>query len=155
MDRTTKQIKDVSLIEKELCQTPSGILAFYSEDEKVIQEAINFLYKDKNIFIFFAEDDEIYENIKLDSFVSFTTIRNQAAGSGKKKLPQSGYYLFSVTINGIIKLVEDKKIVGMLQSEYSKKYHPTSNQEYIDFAPIQKILYIDSEEIQAFEETGN
>lgn len=155
MNRTINIIKDVNLIEKELNETPSGVLAFYSEEEKVIQEATNFLYKDKNIFIFFAENDELFEKIRLNTFVSFTILRNTKKEKSKKPQNNIESYLISVTINGIIKLVDDKKLINSLQTQYTVKYHPGSKQEKIDFVPIERILLIDSEEIQAFEEIGN
>ena len=155
MNKTINQIKDVELIEKELNQTASGVLAFYSKAETVVQDAVNFLYKDKNIFIFFDDDDEYYEKISLDSSVSFTTIRNGSLKHVENPQQSSLYYLFSVTINGIIKTVDDKKLVNFLLTNYSQKFTPASIKEPDDPQKPERILYIDSEEIQAFEEIGD
>ncbi len=155
MNKTVNQITDVSQIEKELDQTASGVLAFFSKDELVVQDAVNFVYKDKNIFIFFDNDDENYEKIKLDTFVSFTIVKSNSLEKNKKIQESSGYYLFSVTINGTIKTVDDNKLISLIQKNYFQKYDQNSDQQPVESKPIVRILYIDSEEIQAFEETGD
>ena len=154
MKKIVNQITDISQIQKELELTVSGVLAFYSKDEEVVQDAVNFLYKDKNIFIFFDDEDEFYEKIDRDSLVSFTTIRSSSLEQNKMNEQPSDYYLFSITINGSIKSVDDKKLLSLLLTDYSQKYNLKSLQESTDILTKDRILYIDSEEIQAFEEIG-
>jgi hypothetical protein len=159
MNKIVNQIKDVNLIEKELDESSSGVLAFMAEEDKLVQIATNYLYKDKNIFIFFSVDDELYETIKFDSYSNFTVIKNEVDKlkdhQKKKHEIKPKYYLFSITVKGIIRQVEEKKLIESCQISYTEKYSKLSSQESIDFSPIQKVVIIDSEEIQAFEELGN
>lgn len=159
MNKLITQIKDIDLIEKELNKSSSGVLACHAQEDKLIQMATNYLYKDKNVFIFFAEDDEVFDTIKFNSHSDFTIIKNesgQVSDYKKKKheiIPK--YYMFSITVKGIIKQVEEKKLIETCQSAYAEKYSGKTSQGSIDFSPIQKVVIIDSEEIQAFEEIGN
>ena len=71
MQKVISQIRDIEVIEKELMDNPIGVLALSLKDEKIVQEAITFLYQDKNIYFFFKENDEEFEDINMESNVSF------------------------------------------------------------------------------------
>ena len=53
-------------------------------DEKFEQLSTPFLYKDKNIFLFFTHNDELYDDIQFESLVSFTILRNVKDRKTKK-----------------------------------------------------------------------
>ncbi len=154
MKKSVNPIRDMNLIEKELNESPSGVLALRNNDDDVVQRATNFLYLDKNVYIFFGEEDEFYEKINFDHYVNFTVIKNSEIKKTKRPKFIPSYYLFSITVTGIIKKVEDAKVIDNLYRNYSRKYSSDSKQENLDFSVIKKIILIDTEEIQAFEEVG-
>ena len=100
MQRIINQIRDLELIESELNNTTVGVLALYIDDEKTIQYPTTFLYRDKNIYIFFKNDDELYESIKYNSNASFTIIKQEKVKHGKKLDFTPTYQMFSITLNG-------------------------------------------------------
>ena len=86
MQRVTNEIRDLEPIESELKHTSVGVLALYIDDEKTIQYPTTFLYRDKNIYIFFKNSDELYESIKYNSSASFTVIREEKSKKIKRKV---------------------------------------------------------------------
>ena len=73
--KKTFQIRDLELIEKELSENFVGVLAVTLKNEKVVQTATTFVYMDKNIYIFFNNESEIYEDINLDINGSFIILK--------------------------------------------------------------------------------
>ncbi len=150
MHKTISQIRDIEVIEKELMNNPIGVLAMSLKDEKISQQAITFLYQDKNIYFFFKENDEEFEDIKLESSVSFTIVKNDKI----KKVSDFNllYNVISITITGLIKVVDDPKLVNTLIENYRNKYSKEADKE--GETKLTKVVFIDTEEIQAYEETG-
>ena len=150
MHKTISQIRDIEVIEKELMNNPIGVLAMSLKDEKISQQAITFLYQDKNIYFFFKENDEEFEDIKLESSVSFTIVKNDKI----KKVSDFNllYNVISITITGLVKVVDDPKLVNTLIENYRNKYSKEADKE--GDTKLTKVVFIDTEEIQAYEETG-
>jgi len=122
MQKIISQIRDIVVIEKELVNNPIGILALNLKDEKITQLAITFLYQDKNVYFFFKDNDEEFEHIKLDCKVSFTIVKNDKIKKTQKADFTLLYNILSVSISGLIKVVDDPKLVDTLRENYIKKY---------------------------------
>jgi nitroimidazol reductase NimA-like FMN-containing flavoprotein (pyridoxamine 5'-phosphate oxidase superfamily) len=156
MKKVVTQIRDIEQIEKELNNNPVGVLALSAEGDKIIQIAATFLYQDKNIYFFFNNSDEILENISFNSVVSFTILKNDLV-KGSKKSAKSDfnptYCMFSISISGLIKEVEDDKSISNLKKSYLKKYSTKSDEKEKNLKNA-KVIFIDTEEIQALEEFG-
>lgn len=150
MEKHIRQIRDIELIEKELHNTHVGILALH-EDEKVLQIPTIFLYLDKNIYIF-LEDEEIYQALHFDSHASFALIRNEKPRKSSKQENRNSYQALSITISGSLRKVDEQKL-DEIKSGFVKKYS-VNGDESEKAALNGKAVIIDSEEIQAFEETG-
>jgi nitroimidazol reductase NimA-like FMN-containing flavoprotein (pyridoxamine 5'-phosphate oxidase superfamily) len=153
MHKKISQVRDLGMIEKELSENLSGVLALNIENDKLIQVAVTYIYLDKNIYIFFREENEFYENIQFGSNVAFTVSKNQKVRKNKSLPFDPAYGLLSVTVSGMIRKVEDQKLIEDLRQSYARKYEkvPDGN---IDEKILNKIVIVDSEEIQAFEEIG-
>lgn len=144
MQKTVNQIRDLKKIEEELTKNSIGVLAVLDE-EKVYQLTTTYLYLDKNIYFFFPEGSELYESIKLDSNVSFTVVKNHQVKAAKNSTSSS--IIFSVTISGLLKKIDDAKIHDDVKKNMKKKYSVESPAK-----GLKNLIMIDSEEIQAFEE---
>jgi hypothetical protein len=153
MHKNITQIRDLDLIESELKINLAGVLALNHGNDRITQIATPFLYQDKNIYIFFNNDDEFFESIKFNDYASFTIIKVERAKKTKEMDFDPTYNFFSICVKGPIKNIDDNKFIEDLRQNYLKKYKKNVEGE-IDFAPLSKIIIIDSEEIQAFEETG-
>ena len=159
MHKVVSQIRSLDLIEKELNRNLSGVLAVtHSDEERIIQLAKTFIYLDKNIYIFFDADDEVFENIHLETRVSFTVLKNERDKENKARKNKQDfietYRLFSISIMGIMRKVEEQKILEDIRQNYIAKYSQRSASEIKDYSSLDKLVIIDTEEIQAFEETG-
>jgi len=152
MQKTISQIRDIEVIEKELMNNPIGVLALSLKDEKITQQAITFLYQDKNIYFFFKENDEEFEDLKLESRVSFTIIKNDKIKKAARTDFNPVYNILSITITGLIKVVDDPKLISTLVGSYVNKYSKQTEKE--ENFRLMKVVFIDSEEIQAYEEIG-
>jgi len=154
MNKIISQIRDLDLIEKELNNSTGGVLAVNIDNEIAIQIATTFLYRDKNIYIFFNNKNELFDNIPFNASGSFTIIKNEKV----KKIPKIDfhpvYYLFSISVTGTIKKVDEQKVVDELKKSYFKKYSKKQDHTKKDMAALGKLIIIDSEEIQALEEVG-
>ncbi len=153
MHKVVNQIRDLELIEQELSSNPVGVLALMVENEKVFQIATTFIYLDKNIFIFIDNEEEIFDKIQFDSNVTFTIIKYGKLKKAKDIDFDPTYNLISISIVGIIKKIDDQKLFEELQQNYLIKYKKNVGGE-VNLAGLSRAVIIDSEEIQAFEETG-
>lgn len=145
-------IRDISTIEEQLNSAPAGIINFHAED-KLIQYPTSYVYIDKNIFIIFRDGEEYYGLIKYGSYATFNVIRE-----GKPKRSKSdsihGYKYISISINGSIKKLDDPKQLEECIAAYLKKYsHESLPKDPKKISALSQIIMIDSEEIQAFEES--
>ena len=54
MKRIITQIKNIERIEKELNNNYAGVIALQLGEERFVQIPTPYLYKDKNVFLFFS-----------------------------------------------------------------------------------------------------
>ncbi len=151
MHRKISYIRDLETIEIELNNSSGGILAFNLDGEKAMQYTTTFLYIDKNIYFFLDKDDEVYEKISFNSPVSFTIIKDERLKKNRGK--EDSYYLFSATVLGSVKIVDEKKTIDDIKDRYLSKYSLKKETESKNSQP-KELIMIDSEEIQAVEEEG-
>lgn len=154
MQRIINQIRDLELIESELQDALVGVLAIYLDDENTIQLPTTFIYRDKNIYIFFKNDDELYESIKYNSSASFTVIKHEKVKRGKKLDFKPTYQMFSITLKGLVRKLDEEKTITSLRYEYLKKYSKRSENIRRTFPALAKAIIMDSDEIHAQEEIG-
>ena len=150
MHRKISYIRDLEIIEKELNHSSGGILAFNVDGEKVLQYTTPFLYLDKNIYFFLDKEDEIYEMMNFNSQASFTILRDHQF----RKSKEENYYMFSATVIGSIKIVDEKKTIDDIRNKYNTKYSLKKSTDPKS-STLKELVMIDSEEIQAVEEEGS
>ncbi len=154
MQKQITQIRDLEIIEKELNSNDAGILAVLTDEDQVIQHPTNYLYMDKNIYVFFNDEEELFNSIKFDHLASFAVIRpGENRKSSKSKNPPI-YHFVSITISGMLRKVDDTKLIDDLKKNYIKKYSGKLALEEIEFSGTERIVIIDTEEIQAVEVIG-
>lgn len=155
MKKIISNIRDLKVIEKELTKEHSGVLTVQLDDEKIFQTATNFVYLDKNIHVFLLIDEELYPQIRFEHICSFTINRFENKFKSQNLFAESTYRLLSITINGVLREVEDKKLIDQLVELYQKKYSGNMDlKEYKKDKNLKPVM-IDTEEIQAFTEEGN
>jgi hypothetical protein len=103
MNKKTKIIRDLSLVEKELSSIQSGVLALTLQKDTFTQFATNFVYQNKNVFVF-INNDELLRTIKFDSPAKFTILKEK--NTTKELLEENNpyYRLFYIVISGLTKL---------------------------------------------------
>jgi hypothetical protein len=137
-------IKEMSAIESVLNDGFVGISAFRSDDN-IVQKTTTYLYLDKNIYIYFSPGDDDFKKIKFDRISSFSILKNNQPANGSHL-----YSILSITISGKIKPVDDAKVLDEIGKNYLKKY----KLKKADLASFAGAVMIDTEEIQAFQESG-
>ncbi|MFO7527163.1 MAG: pyridoxamine 5'-phosphate oxidase family protein [Ignavibacteriaceae bacterium] len=155
MKKVISSIRDLKLIEKELIKEHSGAISIQLDDERIYQLASNFVYLDKNIYVFLQVDEDLYQQLRFGYSGSFTIHKFDNKFKEHDLFAESTYRLTSVTVNGVVREVEDKKLVDQIFELYNKKY--SSNialKEYMK-EKILKPVMIDTEELLAFNEEGN
>jgi hypothetical protein len=153
MHKLVNQVRDLELIEEELNVNPVGVMALLADSEKVSQVATTFLYRDKNIFIFFGSDDELYQSIQFNSRVVFTILRYDNIKKNTKINFDPTYNLFYVSISGVVKKIDEQKLIEEVQHNFIMKYKKRVSEDY-DLSLLSNVVMIDTEEIQAFTEMG-
>lgn len=153
MHKIVSQIRDLEIIEEELKSNQAGVLALIYDGDKITQLTTTFLYMDKNIYIFFHKDDELYDNLQFESNAIFSILKQGKIKKIKNINFEPTYNILSITIKGIMKKIDDPKLLEEAKSNYILKYKRQSGSE-VDYSPISKVILIDTEEIQASEETG-
>ncbi|MCU7496996.1 MAG: hypothetical protein HF314_08705 [Ignavibacteria bacterium] len=138
------QIRDMTVIEKELLAQKAGVLSFISQDEELIQAVVPYLYLDKNVYFFFEETDEVFLSINFESNVSFVAFKTEEASedSGVK-----GSKFLQILCRGVIRKVEEARYGEEVYGRYVKKYYAGSEGEE-SYSGI-RAAFIDTEEIQA------
>lgn len=155
MKKIISNLRDLKLIEKELAKESAGVLAIQLDEDKIFQSATNFVYLDKNVYVFLQVDDDFYQQIKFDHYGSFTIHRFENKFKDRNLFAESTYKLFSVTISGTVREVEDKKLIDQLIEFYHKKYSSGSDLKKYRQEKNLKPVMIDTEEMQAVTEEGN
>lgn len=154
MQKQITQIRDLEIIEKELISNTAGVLAVLAEEDQVVQHPTNYLYVDKNIYLFFSNEDELYNSIRFDHVASFSILRALENKKFVKSKFIATYQYLAITISGMLRKVDDLKLIEDLKKNYVAKYANKKSQSEIDFTGFERIVIIDTEEIQAVEEIG-
>jgi nitroimidazol reductase NimA-like FMN-containing flavoprotein (pyridoxamine 5'-phosphate oxidase superfamily) len=152
MKKIVTQIRDIHHIEKELQTNPAGVLALNVKDDEIVQIATTFLYQDKNVYFFLDDKDDLLENLKYETPVSFIIVKNEKTKKNSKQDFTPVYNILSISIAGQLKKVDDEKLFDSLRKNYLKKY--SSKVDEKEKPRLNNVIFIDTEEIQAFEETG-
>jgi hypothetical protein len=150
MQIKVKKIRQLDIIEKELDSINSGVIALPLEED-FAQIATNFVYHDKNIYLF-IQDKELYEDLKFGSSAKFTAIKDSSFD--KKSKGENIYRLFYISVNGILKKVEEKKLRDNIKQGFVQKYSGQLIESEGKSKSFSKLVIIDSEELIATEETG-
>ena len=154
MKRIITQIKNIERIEKELKNNYAGVIALQLDEERFMQIPTPYLYKDKNIYLFFTHNDEIYDEIQFDSNVAFTIVRDIKVNKNRKNDPTASYHFCATKISGIIRKVDDMKFIEELKKSYAIKYSAKTDKRNLDSNIIDRVVVIDTEEINSIEEIG-
>ena len=149
MQKKITTIRNLELVEKELNTATAGVISLSLQKTKFAQFATNFVYQDKNIFIF-IDDEELLRSIKFDSLSRFTVL-NQKTTDEKE---ESIYRLFSILVTGNLRKVEEKKVINDITQTYIQKYSGKLILPDDKSASMGKLVFVDSEELLAFEEIG-
>jgi nitroimidazol reductase NimA-like FMN-containing flavoprotein (pyridoxamine 5'-phosphate oxidase superfamily) len=152
MKKIVTQIRDIHHIEKELQTNPAGVLALNVKDDEIVQIATTFLYQDKNVYFFLDDKDDLLENLKYETIVSFIIVKNEKTKKNSKQDFTPVYNILSISVAGQLKKVDDEKLFDSLRKNYLKKY--SSKVDEKEKPRLNNVIFIDTEEIQAFEETG-
>ncbi len=152
MQIKVKTIRNLEVIEKELNSISSGVMAF-SLEEEFEQVATNFVYHNKNIYVF-IQNKELYRNLKLESIAKFTAIKETTNRKKNKNDKESIYNLFYISVSGIIKNVREKKLINNIKQSFIQKYSGKLIESDSRSKSFSRLVYIDTEELTATEETG-
>jgi hypothetical protein len=153
MQIKTKIIRDLTIIEKELNSIISGAIMI-PLDEEAKQIAANFIYHDKNIYIYIQEK-ELYENLKFDTATMFTAIKDSASVNKSNKSNGSIYSLFYISVSGLIKKVTEKKLKNIIWQRFIQKYSGQLLDSESKSKSFSRLVVLDTEEMIATEETGS
>jgi len=152
MQIKVKTIRNLEVIEKELNSIASGVMALPLEED-FEQVATNFVYHNKNIYVF-IQNKELYRNLKLETIAKFTVIKETTSRRKNKNDKESIYNLFYISVSGIIKNVREKKLINNIKQSFIQKYSGKLIESDSRSKSFSRLVYIDSEELTATEETG-
>lgn len=153
MNKKIKIIRDLHLVEKELSSIQSGVLAVTLQKDTFTQFATNFVYQNKNIFIF-IDNEELLKSLKFDAPSKFTILKEKNATKELRDEQIVFYRLFSIVVTGLFREVEEKKIINDVIQSYIQKYSGKlilNKKEAVSFG---RLYFVDSEELLAFDEIG-
>ena len=151
MKQKVNQIRDLSLIERELEKTRVGILAYRDDKEKVIQIVTPFVYVNKNIYLFY-ENNEYFNRIVLNNNVNFSIYREEKISKENVLDFEPIYKFIQIWCGGIINKVDDQKLAEVVSKAYRQKYTSKPEKGKKD---LNKLFIIDTDEIQAAEMYGD
>ena len=152
MQIKVKTIRNLEVIEKELNSISSGVMVL-SLEEDFEQIATNFVYHDKNIYVF-IQNKELYKNLKLESIAKFTAIKETTRGKKNKNDKENIYNLFYISVSGIVKNVHEKKLINNIKQSFIQKYSGSFIESDSRSKSFSRLICIDTEELTATEETG-
>ena len=72
--------------------------------------------------MFYKDDSESFEKIQFETNASFTAIKNEKIKKGTSKDFVPEYDVIAVSIRGIIKKVDEQKIIDEVRKNYLNKY---------------------------------
>jgi len=153
MNRKVNTIRDLSLIEKELGSTNAGVVSVPLKKERFAQFATNFVYQNKNIF-FYLDNEELLRTIRFDSRAKFTILNDKNVSKELIEKKDSLYRLFSIVVTGSIREAEEQKTIKNIAQSFIEKYSGKLLYSDIDNQAGGKLLFVDSEELLAYDEVG-
>ena len=153
MTKKTKVIRDLNLVEKELSSALSGVVSISLKKENFAQLATNFVYQNKNIF-FYVDNVELIRTIKLDSLAKFTILKDKNLTKELIEKKDPLYRLFSIVVTGVIREAEEQKTIRSVAQSFIEKYSGKLIREEKENSTQGKLLFVDSEELLAFDEIG-
>ncbi len=153
MNRKTKVIRDLSLVEKELSSAQGGVVSVTLQKEGFAQFATIFVYQNKNVF-FYIDNEELLRTIKLDSPAKFTILSDKNVSKDLVEKKDPLYRLFSIVVTGIIREAEEKKTIKDIAQSFIEKYSGKLLLPEKETQTKGKLLIVDSEELLAFDEVG-
>lgn len=153
MNKKVKIIRDLSLVEKELSSAQAGVVAVTLQKESFTQFAVNFVYQNKNIF-FYVDNEELLRTIKLDSLAKFTIVKEKNVTKELQEKKDPLYRLFSIVVTGVIREAEEKKTIREIAQSFIEKYSGKLILSEKETPTKGKLLFVDSEELLAFDEIG-
>lgn len=153
MNKKLKVIRDLSLVEKELSSAQGGVISVLLKKESFTQFATNFIYQNKNIF-FYVDNEELLRTIKLDSLAKFTILKDKNVTKELMEKKDPLYRLFSVVVTGVIREAEEQKTITNIAQSFIEKYSGKLIRDEKETPSPGKLLFVDSEELLAFDEIG-
>ena len=153
MNKKLKVIRDLSLVEKELSSAQGGVVSVLLKKESFTQFATNFVYQNKNIF-FYVDNEELLRTIKLDALVKFTILKDKNVTKELMEKIEPLYRLFSVVVTGVIREAEEQKTISNVAQSFIEKYSGKLIRDEKETPSPGKLLFVDSEELLAFDEIG-
>jgi hypothetical protein len=152
MQISIKTIRDLEVIEKELNNISAGVFLFFTRNE-FEQFASSFVYHDKNIYLF-VNDSDVLKNIIFETKARFIAIKESSVDKKHEEKSGNIYSLISISVNGILKEVDEKKIKNTIKQSFIQKYSGKLIESGTKSKSFKKLVFIDSEELIATEETG-
>lgn len=149
MQKKITIIRNLELVEKELNSATAGVISVLLQKTNFVQFATNFIYQDKNIFIF-IDDEELLRSIMFNSLSRFTVLKQK----NPKDIEDSIYRLSSIQVTGNLREAEEKKVINDITQSYIQKYTGKLILTDDKSTSIGKLVFVDSEELLAFEEIG-
>lgn len=153
MNKKLKVIRDLSLVENELSSAQGGVVSVLLKKESFTQFATNFVYQNKNIF-FYVDNEELLRTIKLDALVKFTILKDKNVTKELIEKKEPLYRLFSVVVTGVIREAEEQKTISNVAQSFIEKYSGKLIRDEKETPSPGKLLFVDSEELLAFDEIG-
>ena len=153
MNTISKTIRDLPLVERELASTQAGVISISLQKGGFAQFATNFVYQNKNIFIY-LNNEELQRTIKLDALAKFTILKDKNVTKEMMDEKEPLYRLFSIVVTGLLREAEEKKTIKEIEQSFIEKYSGKLLLPGKDSRSNGKLLFIDSEELLAFDEIG-
>jgi len=153
MNKKIKVIRDLSLVEKELSTEQGGVVTVSLQKESFAQFATIFVYQNKNVF-FYVDNEELLRTIKLDSPAKFTILSDKNVSKDLVEKKDPLYRLFSIVVTGIVREAEEKKTIKDIAQSFIEKYSGKLLLPEKETQTKGKLLFVDSEELLAYDEIG-
>lgn len=153
MNKKIKVIRDLSLVEKELSTEQGGVVTVSLQKESFAQFATIFVYQNKNVF-FYVDNEELLRTIKLDSPAKFTILSDKNVSKDLVEKKDPLYRLFSIVVTGIVREAEEKKTLKDIAQSFIEKYSGKLLLPEKETQTKGKLLFVDSEELLAYDEIG-
>lgn len=151
MNKKITLVRDINEIEKQIQETGTGVVCIHLDNEKLMQFACNFIYLDKNVFLYLDKTDEDFEHIKYGAAGSFSVFKTEKISVKSKNIT---YKLTYITVNGEIKDIDDPKLADQVKELYRQKYSPSLKAEEYKINENLKSVILDTKEIKALIEEG-